>query len=117
MQRPPVPYGNQTEEKSLISEPGFKSVRGYLTEGRFLTFEASAYALANLGGKAAQVNATKATASHSAMAQRWVIHETAMDSRMYTISSAMDGRFIGANMALVNKGQADGAQYHLSRRR
>ena len=106
VQRPPVPYGNQTEEKSLISERGFKSVRGYLTEGRYLTFEASGFALSNPGSKATQVNATKATVSHSLTAQRWVIHETTVDSRKYTVSSAVDGRYIGANMALVNKTQA-----------
>jgi phospholipase C len=103
VQRPPVPYGNQTAEKSLVSEKGFKAVRGYLTEGRYLTFEASGFALSNPGGSAKQFNATKATASHDAMSQRWVIHETETDSRMYTISSAVDGRFMGTNMQLVNK--------------
>ncbi|KIW76133.1 hypothetical protein Z517_10878 [Fonsecaea pedrosoi CBS 271.37] len=106
VQRPPVPYGNQSEETSLVSEKGFKSVRGYLTEGRYLTFESSGYALSNPGGEAAEFNATKATASHSSMAHWWVIHETATDSRKYTISSAVDGRYMGANMELVNKTMA-----------
>ncbi|KAJ9634742.1 hypothetical protein H2204_006191 [Knufia peltigerae] len=101
VQRPPVPYANQTEDKSLISESGFKAVRGYLTEGRFLTFEASGYALANTGEQAMTISTTKATTSHSDMAQRWVIHETATDSRLFTISSAVDGRYIGPQMKLV----------------
>ncbi|KAK4945723.1 hypothetical protein LTR10_015071 [Elasticomyces elasticus] len=106
VQRPPVPYANQTEEKSLISEKGFKSVRGYLTEGRFLTFEAYGYALTNTGAKAAMYNATKAVASHDGTGQRWVIHETATDSRLYTISSAVHGRYIGPQLSLVTQKEA-----------
>jgi phospholipase C len=106
VQRPPVPFGNQTAENSLISEKGFKQVRGYLTEGRFLTFESSGFALSNTGSKSTQVNATKASPDHSAMSQRWVIHETEVDSRLYTISSAVDNRFIGANLAYTNASQA-----------
>lgn len=106
VQRPPVPYANQTEAKSLISEKGFKSVRGYLTEGRFLTFEASGYALTNPGNKAATYNATKAVSSHDGVGQRWVIHETATDSRLYTISSAVDGRYIGPQLSLVSQKDA-----------
>ncbi|KAI1608770.1 non-hemolytic phospholipase C precursor [Exophiala viscosa] len=106
VQRPPVPYANQTEEKSLVSEKGFKSIRGYLTEGRFLTFEASGYALTNLGAKCATYNATKAVASHDGTGQRWVIHETATDSRLYTISSAVDGRYIGPHLSLVSQKDA-----------
>ncbi|KAI1625434.1 hypothetical protein EDD37DRAFT_387331 [Exophiala viscosa] len=106
VQRPPVPYANQTEEKSLVSEKGFKSVRGYLTEGRFLTFEASGYALTNLGAKCATYNATKAVASHDGTGQRWVIHETATDSRLYTISTAVDGRYIGPHLSLVSQKDA-----------
>lgn len=37
---PPIPYGQQTRENSLFIENGFKSVRGSLTEGRFLVFQA-----------------------------------------------------------------------------
>lgn len=106
VQRPPVPYADQTEAGSLISEKGFKGVRGYLTEGRYLTFEASGFALTNPGPKATQANTTKSTSSHSAAAQHWIIHETAIDSRMYTISSAVDGRYIGAQMTLVDQSEA-----------
>ncbi|RMD42635.1 hypothetical protein DV735_g2485, partial [Chaetothyriales sp. CBS 134920] len=106
VQRPPVPYGNQTEETSLVAEKGFKSVRGYLTEGRFLTFEAAGFALANDGGNCRTVSTSPATASHSDLAQRWVIHETATDSRKYTISSVVDGRYIGEHGTLVSKDRA-----------
>ncbi|RMZ86629.1 hypothetical protein DV736_g6143, partial [Chaetothyriales sp. CBS 134916] len=106
VQRPPVPYGNQSEENSLISEEGFKSVRGYLTEGRFLTFEAFGFALTNTGCNSKTLSATQATSSHSDIAQRWVVHETATDSRMYTISSVVDGRYIGNQTSLVSKPQA-----------
>jgi phospholipase C len=106
VQRPPIPYGQQKENTSLISEKGFKSVRGYLTEGRYLTFEAAGYALSNPGASATALNATKSTASHDDVAQRWIIHETATDSRLYTVNSAVDGRFIGANLTLVNEKEA-----------
>ncbi|RMZ79485.1 hypothetical protein DV738_g3307, partial [Chaetothyriales sp. CBS 135597] len=106
IQRPPVPYIGQTEETSLVTEKGFKSVRGYLTEGRFLTFEASGFALSNDGGNCQTISTTAATSSHSDIAQRWVIHETATDSRKYTISSVVDGRYIGDHGALVSKDSA-----------
>ncbi|GJJ13152.1 hypothetical protein Clacol_007403 [Clathrus columnatus] len=43
---PPVPYGEQTRENSLLVENGYKIVRGSLTEGRFLVFETNGVALA-----------------------------------------------------------------------
>lgn len=49
--RPPVPYGQQSEATSLVTEEGFKPVRGQLTEGRYLTFEVNGYALTNSHGK------------------------------------------------------------------
>jgi hypothetical protein len=71
-----------------------------------LTFEASGFALTNSGGACKQLSATPVTASHSGKAQRWIIHETAEDSRLYTIKSAVDGRFIGSKLNLVENTQA-----------
>ena len=103
VQRPPVPYAGQTEASSLISEHGFKSVRGYLTEGRYLTFEVLGFALTNAGSWCKQLKAGKATADHSAIDQRWIIYETSDDSRLFTISSAVDGRHVGPQLTLVDK--------------
>ncbi|KAK5687882.1 hypothetical protein LTR17_026681 [Elasticomyces elasticus] len=83
--RPPVPYGQQTEANSLVSEQGFKAVRGQLTEGRYLTFEMNGYALTSARGKLA---ASKATSKHNSKAQRFVIHQS---GSKYAIVSAFDG--------------------------
>ncbi|KAL8280901.1 hypothetical protein RQP46_006580 [Phenoliferia psychrophenolica] len=39
------PYGLQTEAEALWTESGFKSVRGAITEGRYLTLESGDFAL------------------------------------------------------------------------
>jgi phospholipase C len=46
---PPIPYGPENEalDPSALSENGFKDVRGYLTEGRYLVIEMNSYALTN----------------------------------------------------------------------
>ncbi|KAL8276392.1 hypothetical protein RQP46_011190 [Phenoliferia psychrophenolica] len=41
-----VPYGEQMEETALFQESGFKTVRGAITEGRYLSFESGGYAFA-----------------------------------------------------------------------
>jgi phospholipase C len=97
-QRPPVPYGNQTIANSLVSEDGFKTVRGQLTEGRYLTFEANGYALTNSGGK---LTTSKASAEHDAKAQRWVVHQQKIEGNQFTISSAIDGTYVGLGMNLL----------------
>jgi phospholipase C len=105
--RPPVPYGQQSAKSSLVTESGFKSVRGLLTEGRYLTFESNGYALT---AKGSAVTTSKATASHNALAQRWVIHQVSdggQGSASVTISSAVDGRYIAFGGKLTsNKSQA-----------
>jgi len=62
--QPPVPYGaaNANQNMSLLTEEGFKQVRGDLTEGRYLTFEMNGFALANVNN---QLTFTKATAQHN----------------------------------------------------
>ncbi|KAL8290234.1 hypothetical protein RQP46_003173 [Phenoliferia psychrophenolica] len=42
---PNPPYGLQKEATALFQEAGFKSVRGAITEGRYLTLESASYAL------------------------------------------------------------------------
>jgi phospholipase C len=100
---PPVPYGPENEAvvPSTLSEEGFKNVRGYLTEGRYLTFEMNGYAITNPSTKATDITGTRATADHSDIAQRWVLH--ALDGTavhggqgagVFMISSALDGRYL-----------------------
>jgi phospholipase C len=100
--RPPVPYGKQTEANSLISEDGFKVVRGELTEGRYLVFEMNGYALTTSKG---QLAASKATPKHGAKAQRFVVWgdsgnfklettdgKAVTSSSRYTITDLGDGK-------------------------
>jgi phospholipase C len=92
--RPPVPYGRQTVNGSLVSEQGFKTVRGALTEGRFLVFEMNGFALSNTKGTFAT---SKATPTHDTKAQRWVVHQSAPGSTQFQFSSAFDGTFVTAD--------------------
>jgi phospholipase C len=108
VQHPPVPYGMQSTDVSALSEKGFKSVRGALTEGRYLTLEFGGYALANTGGN--DFIATKATSSHDDVAQHWVVHSLADEGNTFTISSAKDGRYIGSHTSLVS--HASGAEIY-----
>ncbi|KAF3912765.1 hypothetical protein ABW20_dc0105965 [Dactylellina cionopaga] len=98
-QRPPVPYGNQTVATSLVSENGFKTVRGQLTEGRYLVLEANGYAVANNNGA---ISAMKATSTHSSKSQRWVVHQVQTGGSQFTISSASSGEYIGSGLKFVN---------------
>ncbi|KOS14184.1 putative phospholipase c [Malassezia pachydermatis] len=43
--QPEIPYGKQNESDALYVEHGYKKVRGHLTEGRYLRFEAWSHAL------------------------------------------------------------------------
>jgi len=54
------------------------------------------------------LGASKASPRHDAKAQRWVIHEKEAGGDSFTVSSAIDGKFIGAGLKLVSGG--DGAQ-------
>lgn len=101
--RPPVPYGKQQNvSEALWFEDGFKECVGYLTEGRYLVFEASGHALANPGDSSNNVTATPATSNHDDKRQRWVIHYSdGEESGIFTVSSALDGRWLGASMSLL----------------
>ena len=100
--RPPVPYGQQSGDVASLSETGFKSVRGALTEGRYLTFESNGYALTNPGSGTSHYTSAKATADHSSMSQRWVVHQLAEGSNSFIVSSALDGLYMGNGTSLRN---------------
>jgi phospholipase C len=110
---PPAPYGPDNEHLSpaTLVEEGFKPVRGYLTEGRYLVFEMNGYALTNAGTHASDITATRATADHRSPNQRWIIHATggtALEggegSGTFTISSAVDGRYVAEHSLAKEKG-------------
>lgn len=118
---PPIPYGPENEalDPSTLSEEGFKSVRGYLTEGRYLVFEMNGYALTNPSINASDLTAMKATATHNDIHQRWVVHATggtATDggtgAGMFNVSSAFDGRYLKSQTSL-GKGIAGAETYSI----
>jgi phospholipase C len=95
-----IPYGNQTEENSLVYEDGFKGVRGFLNEGHYLVFESNGYALSNPNNTLKQFEATPATSTHDSINQRWVIHGIAKEGTRFNITSAVDGHYISQHSSL-----------------
>jgi len=73
--QPVVPFGQQTRETSLQIENGFKSVRGTLTEGRFLVFESNGLAL-SFDNTNEAFGTSKAVPAHDSDEQRFIIHAT-----------------------------------------
>lgn len=111
---PPVPYGKQIppEKMYTLSEDGFKEMRGLLTEGRYIVFEYGGYALSNQGKPSNDFAATKATAAHNDVHQRWIVNylqdNGGQVASTFTIKSAFDGRYIGEHTGLSNS--AKGAE-------
>lgn len=95
-----IPYGNQTEENSLVYENGFRGVRGYLAEGHYLVFEANGYAISNPNNTEKQFTASPVTALHDSIAQRWILHGQAKEGTSFNISSALDGLYISQHSSL-----------------
>lgn len=104
VRRPPVPYGEQKNvSEALWFEDGYKECVGYLTEGRYLVFEKSGQALTN-AGNASQVSTGRADPKHREKSQRWVIHYTDdVESQVFHVSSALDGKWLGPNGKLLAK--------------
>ncbi|KAN0098311.1 PLC-E protein [Hyaloscypha variabilis] len=119
---PPIPYGpaNEALDPSTLSEDGFKNVRGYLTEGRYLVFEMNGYALTNPSSTATDFTATPATSTHLDKTQRWVLHAkggTATDGGVgagtFMVTSALDGRYIKSHTSL-GKGVSGAETYTIA---
>ncbi|KAI2706015.1 hypothetical protein CBS147332_7259 [Penicillium roqueforti] len=116
--RPDVPYGEQsnaTDVNTLWFEEGFKEVVGYLTEGRYLTFEKNGAALTN-PARGNSLVSSPASPQHNNKAQRWVIHyNNDEESQTFTVSSALDGRWVGPDGVLLPKSHsAKAAQVHFT---
>lgn len=109
--KPPAPFGpeNANSDPSTLSEEGFKQVRGYLTEGRYLVFEMNGYAL-SVGPNATDITGTTTTTDHRSQSQRWVVHATGgtatsggEGSGMFVLSSAADGRYLADHTSLTQE--------------
>ncbi|KAF4638055.1 hypothetical protein G7Y89_g2 [Cudoniella acicularis] len=106
--KPPAPFGpdNENSDPSKLSEEGYKAVRGYLTEGRYLVFEMNGFALTAVAGSN-NIIGTKATADHRSKSQRWVLHSiggSAVDggkgAGTFVLTSAVDGRYLTSQTSL-----------------
>lgn len=109
--RPPVPYAGMNgsiTDVAALSEPGSREVRGYLTEGRWLTFEADGQALTNLGGGGEGLGVSAATDAHDQKDQRWVIHALEIGGSQFQISSAVDGTWVTADGVLAESQSSAG---------
>ncbi|KAJ6191313.1 Phosphoesterase [Penicillium mononematosum] len=116
--RPDVPYGEQsnaTDVNTLWFEEGFKEVVGYLTEGRYLVFEKNGAAITN-PTRGSSLVTSDTSPQHNNKSQRWIIHyNDDEESHTFTISSALDGRWVGPGGALLPKSQsANAAQVHFT---
>lgn len=101
--RPDVPYGEQHDDKNALwFEDGFKECIGQMTEGRYLVFEKGGWAL-SIPRERYNLVTTRAVEEHNIKAQRWVVHYNEdQESHIFTLSSALDGRWLGTRGALVD---------------
>lgn len=111
VQQPPVPFGqqnstqNSTQRMSSLSEKGFKSVRGALTEGRYLAFESNGFALQNGGSNTTKysngtgaLGAGQTVPQHDQRSQLFVIHQLQPGGTQFQISSAVDGSYLTSDL-------------------
>jgi len=95
--QPPVPYTGEgaIEDMETVVNDGFKSIRGKLTEGRYLVFELLGAALtAQKCGSNKRVNLTPATAKHEKKSQRFIVHADDLGGEDFTITSVASGDYI-----------------------
>jgi phospholipase C len=97
--RPDPPYGHQSKDVkdiAKLSESGFKSVRGALTEGRYLTFENDDYSLCvpGKGVKHASFGNKGDEKKHADENQKWVIHQLEAGGNKFYLSSGADGKYL-----------------------
>ncbi|PFH57631.1 hypothetical protein XA68_14770 [Ophiocordyceps unilateralis] len=99
--RPPVPYTGEGARENMASlvEAGFKPMRGRLTEGRFLVLVMNSYALSS-APHTKTAFLSRSTERHEAPEQRWVAHAVKQGGHEFTLSSAVDGRFLSADADL-----------------
>ncbi len=118
VQRPPVPYSNISGaalDVRGLAEDGFKEMRGNLTEGRYVVFEAGGSALTHVGDMA---GTTEAGEKHDNKAQRWVAHAVEIGGDQFRIASALDGTWLVADGSLtpdISKAEAFAVLFATSR--
>lgn len=95
-----IPYGNQTEENSLVFEDGYRGVRGYMTEGHYLVFESNGHVLSNPGGNGRQFQVDPAVEPYDSINHRWVVHALTPEGTTFYVTSALDGKYLSQHSSL-----------------
>ncbi|CAN6674784.1 hypothetical protein TRVA0_065S00298 [Trichomonascus vanleenenianus] len=102
--KPPIPYGKQTEHRSLVAEKGFKKVRGQLTEGRYLVFEANNSTLSTTLSNGLSV--LPACPMYSCISEQFIIEyadSSNIFSKEFFLKSAATGQYLGCNPHKIAK--------------
>ena len=97
--QPPIPYNKHIDVTEHV-ESGFKPVRGNLTEGRYLTFEAWDYALRHHDGK---LTASSKSDKHEGKDQRFVVHTVSKDptdSRFKIATAGKHAKYVTKDLEL-----------------
>ena len=108
---PPIPYGHDNENDDIFYEKGYKPVRGNLTEGRYLTFEAHGKALTHNSRKLTVSDAQK---NHNGDNQLFVLHfvgSNPSDNR-FRISNSDQNQYITEDLGL-NSNTGKAAQFSI----
>ena len=104
--QPKIPYGNQTEEKTLFQEPGFKAVRGNLTEGRYLSFASGKQRLSIQSGKLG----TEPHKGHFTEKQLFVLHWQGQEPKDNEFKVAAGDKYLTSDLSLT-KNKSHGASF------
>lgn len=93
--KPPVPSGNQSESDALWTEQGFKQLRGALTEGRYLVFQAEeSGSCVSRNGDDLQLHTCGQ--DYGSKALRYIVHQVGdAFSDLFTLQQVDNGKYIG----------------------
>ncbi|WFD35070.1 phospholipase C [Malassezia cuniculi] len=109
--QPPIPYSKNLTPTAHL-EHGFKPVRGYLSEGRHLTFEAWDHALSHAHDS---LTADKRAPRHDPAHHRFVLHHVGNAPNDPRFLLATPSRFVTDHLALSHA-RDHAAVFHISDR-
>ena len=89
---PPAGGNGISDSMGSLIKKGFKTVRGSLTEGRYLALEMGDFALSH--AKGCKVTTTIATKNHNGTAQQWVIDAVQIGGPDFTVRTSNKTRYI-----------------------
>ena len=109
---PTIPYGHKNEDGDLYVESGYKPVRGDITEGRYLTFEAHGHALTTQNE---DLTVSDARDNHDGKNQLFVVHwlGSQPEENRFRISNREKSHYIDEKLGLTKK-SSQAAQFSIS---